>query len=76
MGSFSPYLIVGVYMCVCVSSFQASFDPFWPKKCFLPKTPLNFSNINKRGDRNKRSWLFKKSKINKRPPPRLLGTEE
>ena len=29
-------------------------------------------------DRNKRSWLFKKSKINKRPPPppRLLGTEE
>ena len=32
------------------------------------------------GNRNKRSWLFKKSKINKRPPPppppRILGTGE
>ena len=27
------------------------------------------------GDRNKRSWLFKKSKINKRPP-RLIRTKE
>ena len=39
---------------------------------------LRCQKINKRGGggRNKRSWLFKKSKINKRPPPRLLGTVE